>query len=177
MRGKEHLAFGITTSTALAFAMCSPESAILPNTGLAIVLGSIGSLLPDGLDKKESMLGRYLKPIASLNERLFGHRNLMHDILFWAIIAAVLTYFCPMTFALWFGVAGHLFLDSMTKSGICFGYFFTKRFVNGEIRTKRLWLLPRWARMSSSGTAAIVTSWAMCIAIAYLSFPMIAQVI
>lgn len=75
MRGTQHLHFGIVTSTVLAGyltlgGVASPLEAVP-----FVVLGGIGSLLPD-IDTPESKFGRKHPYISTFINSKFGHRTI-----------------------------------------------------------------------------------------------------
>ena len=172
MRGKEHLAFGITTSVALAAVAGNPESAYLPNIGLTVMFGAIGSLLPDGFDSHSSMLGKFV-PFSGLIEKTIGHRTLFHDVIFWAVVAYYATCRFPLSLPIWFGVAGHLFLDAMNTSGISFGFPVLRK----KRSSIRIHILPESARFDSGSPASVLVSWALCASIVFFFFPQFSQTV
>ncbi len=163
MKGREHLVFGITSS-ATAMMMLMPSCETIEK---AIFVGSaaLGSLLPD-VDTDTPLSKEILLPIRKIFEVLkIPHRTLTHDILLWGLIFLGSLYTKNLIFmGIMFGYLGHLLLDSMTKSGLCFGYFFRIR------RPIMVHLLPKKMRILSSGTAAVVITYLLCIGLLFLLY-------
>jgi len=116
----------------------------LINKYFFIALLLIGSILPDA-DCAGSIIGRKIKPISLF----FKHRGFFHSLLFGVIIGITLfiitrnSYSTPC-YALGFitGFLSHLFLDSLTRTGVCF-FWPSKIRIRGSLRTNGLfdWLL------------------------------------
>lgn len=120
MLGRTHLLFGLV----LAFACMKFFS--LPYSFLLFVL--FGSLFPD-LDHPGSLisgLNFVFKDVSKIVKRTIGHRTYLHTIesgfLFSLLFAPVFGYFgfsaAFSGIGFFVGFAGHLFLDSLTKSGV-----------------------------------------------------------
>lgn len=99
-----------------------------PTVLTAIIFG----LLPD-MDNPRSLTGRLLFFFSTPLDRNFGHRTIVHSLLFCffvavafsALVAAYLGSFTqasPYFFAAFMGYFSHLMLDAMTKQGILFFY-------------------------------------------------------
>ena len=122
MKGSEHLLFGIGAGLITVYCFRSNITAPAP-----IVVGSaLGALYPD-IDVATSKLGHNVKPIASIINKLFGHRNFIHSplncaLITWAIYHLLL-YLDPanaliVTNGFMIGFLGHLVQDMCTKMGI-----------------------------------------------------------
>ena len=78
----------------------------------------ISALLPD-LDTPFSWLGRKLKPVSNIISFIFGHRGMMHSLLFMVVITTV-GYLYLRSY--WMGIAigffSHLVLDMMNVMGV-----------------------------------------------------------
>lgn len=105
---------------------------------LIFALSIAGGLFPD-IDLQTSTVGKNVKHLSRLINKLFGHRNLFHaPILYIAIHIALIIYFPDYTtyVTAWsVGVASHLFLDMLNPMGIPLFYPFSKRFRIARIRT------------------------------------------
>ena len=163
IRGITHLTVGTAAGIATAIA-CHPNNTIVS----ACVVGAtmIGSLYPD-IDNSKSMLGRKIKPISYVVNKLFGHRGFIHTP-FNLLCLMLLTMFpmflsnnyeaLPIAIGFAVGFASHLFLDSITKGGISFLYpFAKKRFNLTTIKTGGLgeYLVVAFILALSGGVAAI----------------------
>ncbi len=116
MTGKTHAAAGITASAAFIFAgRLGVEDALI-----CLSVCTVAALLPD-IDEPNSSAGREAGVFSRAVKRVFGHRGLLHTPEFWAAVLWVL-YRAGMSQAIWLyllaGVATHLVLDSLTRSGI-----------------------------------------------------------
>jgi len=99
-------------------------------TPLNALLVAAGALVPD-LDSASTYVGKLLPFIARRVERRFGHRTFTHSLLFTAILALALLplvaldkdpYLCLLA-----GCLSHMFLDTMTVTGVCLLYPFSSR--------------------------------------------------
>lgn len=138
MRGKSHLISGITTGFVTA---AFTFSGSFVGAGAAVCASAIGSLIPD-IDLPTSAVGRCLKPISFLVNKMFGHRTITHaaiwvvpllilyfnlshitagmpDIAINIINGAMLGYIS--------GFCCHLIGDMLTKGGIPLFYPFSRK--------------------------------------------------
>lgn len=125
MNGKEHIIFATATAASIAYATQGIDSAIFTHPYIMVGSCALGSLLPD-IDESESTVGKLLFPISILIEKFFGHRMLIHDVMFQLpiLIAGFIYAFVsgnPIVFGLALGILTHLFLDGLTKMGIPVG--------------------------------------------------------
>lgn len=148
MLGKQHLLFG--TVTGIATVITLNQLGVIDETGMYEFTGMamLGSLLPD-IDMTTSTIGRILKPVSFILSKAIGHRTYTHDV-FLNIILCVISMFymknnyimyLPLATGLWFGIFGHLLLDSFTVNGLPVLYLFNK---------KNIHILPYRLRVYSS---------------------------
>ena len=126
MSGKEHLLFGITTTSVFTF--CFLENEPATTTACLIAGASLGSLFPD-IDHPKSLIGRFF-PFLSRTLYLSGHRETTHDLFWWTIILALLAYKFPILSGFSYGYVGHLIMDSFTAEGVPFCRPFYKKNVH-----------------------------------------------
>lgn len=141
MRGKTHLLVGVAAGAAAAISVPADNHAISAGVFIAT---TIGSLYPD-IDNSQSMLGRKIKPISFIINKLFGHRGFIHTpfnlicLLLLMGTPLILTEqynYLPIVIGFAVGFLSHLFLDAITKGGISFLYPFSrKRFNLTTIKT------------------------------------------
>ena len=129
---KTHLAFGI-----LLWLIIKPYFNINNYLFLSIII--LTSLLPD-IDKSNSLLGKKIKPISFIIEKLFGHRKLFHSLLFWTVISALIWRYAGKSYAIitLLGISSHLIADALTKQGINFLYPVSQFRIAGFIETGSL---------------------------------------
>lgn len=148
MLGKQHLLFG--TVTGIATVITLNQLGVIDETGMYKFTGMamLGSLLPD-IDMTTSTIGRILKPVSFILSKAIGHRTYTHDV-FLNIILCVISMlymknnymmYLPLVTGLWFGIFGHLLLDSFTVNGLPVLYLFNK---------KNIHILPYRLRVYSS---------------------------
>lgn len=148
MLGKQHLLFG--TVTGIATVITLNQLGVIDETGMYEFTGMamLGSLLPD-IDMTTSTIGRILKPVSFILSKAIGHRTYTHDV-FLNIILCVISMlymknnyimYLPLVTGLWFGIFGHLLLDSFTVNGLPVLYLFNK---------KNIHILPYKLRVYSS---------------------------
>ena len=92
----------------------------------------IGALLPD-IDTTKSLLGRMVKPVATIINRKYGHRTITHSLIALVSLTALISafqaaYFPDIPIAQVFGLAyaSHMLLDMVTVQGIPLFYPFSK---------------------------------------------------
>ena len=140
MNGETHklggVCTGIITSSLLLAQPYTSEKILL--TGVLIGGSILGSLIPD-IDHKESKIGNKMKITSTIINKLCEHRGITHaPILYIIIFGALLfpiilsnnflnTLSFNLTIGIFIGVISHLFLDSLTISGIPFLYPFKKK--------------------------------------------------
>lgn len=138
MNYKTHINGGLLAGLYITSQMKNIE--ILP---IAIFLGSsiLGSVLPD-IDHKSSYIGKRVKPVSSVINKLAGHRKLFHSpIIYWALYIASMSIgtdklVLNSMFGLFLGIFSHLFLDSLTIGGLPWFYPISKkRFSLARIKT------------------------------------------
>lgn len=119
MRGYTHLAFALATASSIEIlAHRNPLS-------LPVAVAGISALLPD-IDHPDSLLGRKIKPISWLINKLLGHRTITHSLDF--AIGLCIVVLLSSNFAYWawmfvLGYISHLLLDSLTRTGIKLSMF------------------------------------------------------
>ncbi len=127
---KTHLVFGILLSLIfLHFFDVNPY--------LFIPLVCFGSVLAD-IDTSRSKVGRKVKPLSWLLERLFGHRGFFHSLTaaFLLLLASIyLISISFLAFAPVLGYLSHIFLDAFTLSGVPFLKPFSDRRLQGPVST------------------------------------------
>ena len=172
MRGTQHLHFGIVTTATVAGCMVLSGMAHPLEAVPLVVLGGIGSLLPD-IDNTDSKLGRKHPFVSSFIEAQFGHRTITHAVLPWLVALVVCLFLPAWTLGLPLGVLGHLFLDAFTIHGVPFGI---KKKKKNKDKKKNIHLLPKAMRCRSgsfvsilytfvSGAFSVVTIWIIFLAI------------
>ncbi len=120
MLGRTHLLFG------LVLGFFAVKELALPSTVVVFVL--LGSLFPD-LDHPSSLISCFnfvLKDVSKAVKKVIGHRTYLHTLeagfLISFLIAPVSSYFgfnaTLNAIGFFTGFAGHLFLDSLTRSGV-----------------------------------------------------------
>jgi len=120
MLGRTHLIFG------LLLGLFFINFFNLGNVFILFVL--LGSLFPD-LDHPGSLISRFnfvFKDVSKIISKTIGHRTYLHTLeagfLFSLLLAPVFSYFgfnvLFSTLGFFVGFIGHLFLDSLTRSGI-----------------------------------------------------------
>ena len=139
MNGETHKLAGVCTGiVASSFLLNQPyttEKILL--TGVLIGGSILGSLVPD-IDHRQSKLGNKMKITSFIVNKLCGHRKLTHAPLLYIILFTILlfptilsgnflnTFYFNLFFGIFIGIISHLFLDSLTISGIPLLYPFTK---------------------------------------------------
>lgn len=132
MTGKSHLVCGIFGGLTYGVISGDFSSSVLIPT---IITSAIGGLTPD-IDSPNSKIGRKIKPISWLANRLCGHRGLIHTPFFVAIVSCLIltlmfisnninNYYLLISFVI--GYTGHLLLDTFTVEGIMWLYPFNKK--------------------------------------------------
>ncbi|MDQ0299276.1 inner membrane protein [Salibacterium salarium] len=111
---------GIYSLYALPFSLTSLEGAVY--TGSIIM----GGLLPD-ICQPFSWIGRRIKPISKLINKVFGHRTITHSILFvlflYLITGSLQNKWGEAAhFGITIGAGSHLLLDMLTPRGISLLY-------------------------------------------------------
>lgn len=174
MLGKYHLAFGITSSlAALTLAHTAGISVGDTEKVIFISCAALGSLLPD-IDSPDSTLGKIVPFISSFIYKTVGHRVLFHDALVF-IPLLILSIFVknPIFLGIMFGYVGHLFLDSFTKSGICFNYFGNRKAIKngwGELGVGRFYILPEILRFKGNSFIAKAFTVILCFVNLYIFY-------
>jgi inner membrane protein len=107
------------------------------NPLIFILIFILTAILPD-IDHAKSKIGRKFFIFSWIINLFFGHRKLIHSILFAGFLALIIkllfnNYFIPF----FLGYLSHLFLDILTKQGLKIFYPF-KFQIKGFIRTNSL---------------------------------------
>lgn len=109
----------------------------------AVIIGGsvIGSLLPD-IDHTKSYIGKRIKPVSKVVNKLAGHRKLFHAPLIYLFLYAICIGYDFDKITLLFiqgifsGILSHLILDSLTIGGLPWFYPFSKKkFSFAKIKT------------------------------------------
>ncbi|MBS3160267.1 metal-dependent hydrolase [Candidatus Woesearchaeota archaeon] len=130
MMFKTHLMFSLLVSS-LIFKYFSL------NPYLFVLILVLAGSLPD-IDHTKSRIGRKLFIISWIINFFFGHRRLIHSIIFASILSLVIKmvfneYWIPF----YIGYLSHLFLDVLTKQGLYI--FYPSNFkLDGFIKTNGL---------------------------------------
>ena len=114
MLAPTHLIFGQTAY----LGMCLVTGHIPTHAEALTAAGC--AMIPD-LDKRQSIVGRLLYPLASWLEYRFGHRTITHSLLLQALVGTALYYTLPFGWflAIMSGWVSHSFADMMTLGGVC----------------------------------------------------------
>ena len=138
MNGQTHklggLCTGIVTSSLLVQDLSSSKQILL--AGILISGSLIGSLIPD-IDHRQSQIGKKMKITSFIVNKLCGHRKLTHAPLLYIVLFTIFlfpailsgnfnTLYFNFILGILLGIASHLFLDSLTVSGIPLLYPFKK---------------------------------------------------
>ena len=96
----------------------------------------VGSVIPD-IDNPRSKLGKKLPVISHIIKYTLGHRGFFHSFWLLFIIPALIYFFVNKTIgiAIFVGYFSHLFLDSLTISGVKYFYPFPFFKISGMVRT------------------------------------------
>lgn len=142
MTGKTHIYGGVTAG--LLFLQMSQDGYFgLDPPGCVAIGGSflltlVGSLTPD-IDLRTSTIGKTLKPVSAVANKMFGHRTLFHGPILYLLLYFILMLNYPQAqmygIAFLFGVTSHLLLDMLNKVGIPLFYPFSRRFHIANIKT------------------------------------------
>ncbi len=134
MTGKNHLIFGGLCGGLVLYHEYVGGVPIVP-TAVAVGTCVLGNLLPD-IDVPTSAIGKVLKPVSILFQKIFGHRTFFHSLLALALLYGGMWYWSMQTgnpyimaarFGIVVGYAGHLFLDMFTSRGIPLAWPFSKK--------------------------------------------------
>lgn len=132
MLGKTHMVGGICTgilTTSFLVQNTNFSSYALVAAPLLISASTFGSLLPD-IDHPNSKMGRRMKPISKLINKLVGHRGATHTLLAMVIVSLALFMLNlslplnlqPFGWSVVLGVTvgyfSHILLDALTPSGV-----------------------------------------------------------
>lgn len=95
-----------------------------------------GALLPD-IDHPESIISKWLYPLAWVITTVFRHRGVVHSLFFGAGLFFVVTYYFTYAIGvpLALGFLSHVVIDSITIRGINYLYPLTTLKVSGFIET------------------------------------------
>ena len=114
------------------------------NPYLFILILILAGSLPD-IDHAKSKIGRKFFPISWLVNLFFGHRKLIHSIVFASILSLIIKiFFANYWIPFYIGYLSHLFLDSLTKQGLYIFYpssFKLKGFIKTNGLTETVFLL------------------------------------
>ncbi len=128
---RTHVTFG------LLIGLLSLNYLDVPNKYVYIALICIASALPD-IDESNSRIGRKLRPLSTIIEKVFGHRNIFHSI--FPLIGIFIIFFYVLDWnvagiAFLLGYSSHLFTDMFTYMGVGLLYPLYKGRITGFIKT------------------------------------------
>ena len=110
----------------------------IQNKTIFIIILLIASVLPD-IDSYKSKIGKKVKPLSFLINIFLGHRGIFHSLfLLILILLFIMLINYEITAAFFIGYLSHLVLDSLTPEGVMFLYPFSKKRIQGFIRTGSL---------------------------------------
>lgn len=116
---KTHLVLGILVFFILNFIF------EIPNKILFLIVVIFGAVIVD-IDVKNSKVGRhwFFRPLQFFTK----HRGMVHSLIFGLIISLLIAWLSRWAgFAFFVGFASHLFLDSLTKSGVAIFWPLSKK--------------------------------------------------
>jgi len=128
---RTHLAFGLLVG------LLSLNYLNVPSTYLFIIMVCFASALPD-IDESDSRIGRKLRPLSTIIEKVFGHRNIFHSIFPLILIFIIFFYVLKWNVAgvaFLLGYSSHLFTDMFTYMGVGLLYPLYKGRITGFIKT------------------------------------------
>ncbi|PIN78630.1 metal-dependent hydrolase [Candidatus Woesearchaeota archaeon CG_4_10_14_0_2_um_filter_33_10] len=132
MRFRTHIIFSFLISLLII------NSFNIQNKIIFIVILLIASALPD-IDSYKSKVGKKIKPLSFLINIFLGHRGIFHSLfLLILILLFIMLINYEITAAFFIGYLSHLVLDSLTPEGVMFLYPFSKKRIQGFIRTGSL---------------------------------------
>jgi len=132
MRWETHLLF------ALFIGIAGMEFGVFRGGAAFVASLFLGALLPD-IDSARSQLGRRVRPLSDLIERVAGHRGVTHSLTGFAFFLAVAGLF-SVAFAgdiflpFLCGYGSHLLLDGLTPMGV-YPLYPLKLRISGPVRT------------------------------------------
>ncbi len=106
----------MTAGTHIVFAL-SIGAVFGVDERLTFIILGVGAILPD-IDHPRSIMGRIVPFLSHRIHRKFGHRNLLHSLIFWLPITLVAFKFNQILFFLCMGALSHLILDCWNLSGV-----------------------------------------------------------
>lgn len=177
MMARQHLEFAAITSVTAAYYLTGTNIEVFDYPLLFMGTALLGSLVPD-IDSPNSAIGSSLPHLSLWINRKFEHRTVTHDLLLWTIVAVICSIIFPLSLGFWYGYLGHLLIDAFTTSGICWGYFFHKKYFkvwrynmkNMDLRDGVIHLLPRDFRVRSNGFGAKVLTIVLALGVSYLYY-------
>jgi len=132
MRFRTHIIFSFLISLLII------NSFNIQNKIIFIVILLIASALPD-IDSYKSKVGKKIKPLSFLINIFLGHRGIFHSLfLLILILLFIMLINYEIAAAFFIGYLSHLVLDSLTPEGVMFLYPFSKKRIQGFIRTGSL---------------------------------------
>ncbi len=124
-----HLAFGFLVGL---FLYPFSDLSLLWFFGLVL----LGALLPD-IDHRESVISKWIYPVAWILSFFFRHRGIIHSIFFLGGLFVAVSSFWGVAYAfpLLAGFLSHIVIDSITVRGINYLYPLTTFRIMGFIET------------------------------------------
>lgn len=132
MKFRTHLIFSFLISLLII------NSFDIQNKIVFIIIILLASALPD-IDSYKSKVGKKIKLISFLINIFLGHRGIFHSLFLIIPISIFIAIINPEIAAAFFiGYISHLVLDSLTPEGVMLFYPFSKKRIQGFIRTGSL---------------------------------------
>lgn len=147
MTGNTHVIGGVTVAAAcMAVQQPIPDMSESPVMnvifqGAWVACCVFGSLLPD-IDQPTATLGRRLGPVSVFINKVCGHRNFFHSLLFLGLI--YLTFYFLLPAYTWAGIGiflggmSHLILDALNHTGVALFWPIKKKFSVASIELHSL---------------------------------------
>ena len=132
------------------------------NKFLFILIALTSAIFLD-IDEENSFIGRRTRPLSNIINIIFKHRGFIHSLLFISLISILIwtfyeNYYIPFLI----GTLSHLFLDSLTVSGV-------RLFYPLKFRTRFIF--------KTSGFFDYLFFLGILIALIMLNFPLLSQII
>lgn len=127
MQGKYHFVCACAAGTATAIAFYDSFEKPVLSISLLIIGSCVGGLIPD-IDSPTSTIGKPLKFVSKLINKVFGHRTITHSGL-WLIPLLILCFKWkdPLSIGYTLGFVSHLISDTMTSGGVAWLYPLEKK--------------------------------------------------
>lgn len=122
MQGKYHFLCACAAGTTTAVVFYDKFERPILDISLLIIGSCIGGLIPD-IDSPTSTIGKPLKPLSKLINKVFGHRTITHSGL-WLIPLLVFCFRLRNSLLIGYtlGFVSHLISDTLTSGGVAWLY-------------------------------------------------------